>query len=82
MTTPIAPIPRSPAMNFKIEVDESGMEWCINTNQSKGVEREYDWEAEMDRLKQRDAEKEIAEANLKFHQDIRAKMFRNVLGGK
>ena len=82
MTTPIAPIARSPAMNFKIEIDDSGTEWCINTSNNKAPEREYDWEAEWDKAIARDEEKRVAEANFKFHQDIRAKMFKNVLGGK
>lgn len=77
----IAPIPRSPAMNFLTVVEEDGTEWC----ESLDVPR-YEAKEEEALLKAQiehdiEQEKQLAIAQQEMLKQYRAKLFKNVLNG-
>lgn len=80
--TPIAPIPKSPAMNFLTVVEEDGTEWCESLDVPRYEAKEDDetiLKAQIEHdIKQ---EKQLAIAQQAMLQQYRAKLFKNVLNG-
>jgi hypothetical protein len=76
-----APIPRSPALNFRIVEDETGTEWCESLDAPRQEAKESDDYLAIQAQYDANLDKQIKDAEEALKQQYRQRIFKNVLDG-